>query len=270
MGRIRKVAEPRRERGGSRLPGPMGSFLTAAVIGRLSRPGGRNIVAQRRTLVRGGITLALLAALAGAMVVAPAGAHVTGKFAHLKKHMRQVAKKVFNQKIGSASVANADQLDNIDSAGFLQTTDIRVDGAASDTYIPNFSSAAFTPILSKSFTAPSNGFLFIVGSVSWESSLDPASMRYRLRLDSTPVTSDPFAYMADVEGTENQVAGSASAVVPVTAGNHTVHLDANMFAGQAFIIGRDLSILFAESGSGVTIPVRSPGRTTGSEIPSQS
>jgi hypothetical protein len=42
-----------------------------------------------------------------------------------------------------------------------------------------------------------------------------------------------------------------------------------MFNGQAFIIGRDLSILFAKSGSGLTIPVRSPGRTSGSELPSQ-
>lgn len=81
-------------------------------------------MAGKRSLVRGGITLAVLAALAGGMVMAPAGAHVTGKFAHLKKHMRQVAKKVFNQKIGSASVANAanaanaDNLDGNDSTAF--------------------------------------------------------------------------------------------------------------------------------------------------------
>jgi hypothetical protein len=149
----------------------------------------------------------------------------------------------------------------------LHTTATRSPAAAADTYIPNFSSATFVPILSKSITAPSDGFLFIVGSVSWESSVDPASLMYRLRVDSTPVTSDAFAYMADAEGTESQEAGSASAVVPITAGAHTVHLDGRAFAGQPFIIGRDISIMFAESGSGVTIPVRTPGRTS-AELPS--
>jgi hypothetical protein len=64
-------------------------------------------MAAKPSLVRGGITLAILAALAGAMVVAPAGAHVTGKFGHLKKHINKIAKKranqVFNQKIGPAT-----------------------------------------------------------------------------------------------------------------------------------------------------------------------
>jgi hypothetical protein len=64
-------------------------------------------MAGKRSLVRGGITLAVLAALAAAMVVAPAGAHVTGKFGHLKKHIKRIAKKqatqVFNQKIGPAT-----------------------------------------------------------------------------------------------------------------------------------------------------------------------
>ena len=56
-------------------------------------------MAQRRTLVRGGITLAVLAALAGAMVVAPAGAHVTSKFGHLKKHIKKIAKQEANKAV---------------------------------------------------------------------------------------------------------------------------------------------------------------------------
>jgi hypothetical protein len=232
-------------------------------------------MARKRSLVRGGITLAVLAALAGAMVVAPAGAHVTSKFGHLKKHMTQVANKVFNQKITTAKAGDADKLDGTDSAGFLKTADIRVDGAVSDVYIPSFTSATFTPLISKSFTAPSDGFLFIVGSVSWESSDADGCLAYRLRLDSTPVTSDSFAYVGVVDAVDTtppghwQDSGSASAVVPVTSGAHTVHLDGQEKCTSSFIIGRDISVIFAKSGSGVTTPVRSPGRTAGSGIPAQ-
>jgi hypothetical protein len=62
-------------------------------------------VAQRRTLVRGGITLAVLAALAGAMVVAPAGAHVTSKFGHLKKHIKKIAKQEANKAVAADNAA---------------------------------------------------------------------------------------------------------------------------------------------------------------------
>jgi hypothetical protein len=216
--------------------------------------------------------LVVIALVMGANLISPAVAHVTRKLNHLYKHLDP---RYINVGEKATSAATADTATNATNLGgsaastYLQATDIRVDGTASDVYIPNFNSATFVPLLSKSFTAPSNGFLFIVGSVSWESSVDPATLMYRLRLDSTPVTSDPFAYMADAEADENQETGSASAVVPVTAGAHTVHLDGRAFSGAPFIIGRDISILFAESGSGVTIPARSAGRATGSEIPSQ-
>jgi hypothetical protein len=208
--------------------------------------------------------LVVIALVMGANLISPAVAHVTKRLNHLYKHLDKRYVKT------GETVTNATNLGGSPAANFLQSSDIRVDGAVSDVYIPNFNSATFVPLISKSFSAPSNGYLFIVGSVSWEPSADPASLMFRLRVDSTPVTSDPFAYMADVEGTESQEAGSASAVVPITAGAHTVHLDGRAFSGQSFIIGRDISVLFAESGSGVTIPVRSAGRTSGSEIPSRS
>jgi hypothetical protein len=208
-----------------------------------------------------GVILVGIALIMGANLLSPAVAHVTRRLNHLFRHLdpRYV-------NVGEAAT-NSNALGGTPASGFLKTADIRVDGAVTDTYLFPFTSTAFTSIQSKSFTAPSDGFLFIVGSVSWESSTDPASMQFRLRLDSTPITSDPFAYMADVEGTESQESGSASAVVPVTAGAHTVHLDAAMFAGQAFIIGRDVSILFAKSGSGVTPPVRHQRGAPATDIP---
>jgi hypothetical protein len=78
--------------------------------------------------LRGVVTLGLVGAVAAGMVVAPAGAHLTNKFGHLKKHINQIAKKqanqVFDSKIGSASVANADKLDNLDSGDFQKTSDL--------------------------------------------------------------------------------------------------------------------------------------------------
>ena len=62
---------------------------------------------RRTSLVRGIVALAVLGALASAMIVAPAGAHVTGKFGHLKKHINKIATKqanqVFDSKIGPAT-----------------------------------------------------------------------------------------------------------------------------------------------------------------------
>jgi hypothetical protein len=71
-------------------------------------------VASRRTLVRGGITLAVLAAMAAAMVVSPAGAHIT-TFGHVKKHIKKIAKKeattVFDSKIGPATAPFQEEAD---------------------------------------------------------------------------------------------------------------------------------------------------------------
>ena len=82
-------------------------------------------MSKRTSLVRGLVALAVLGALASAMIVAPAGAHVTGKFGHLKKHINQIAKKqanqVFDSKIGPATApfqAKSDLLFAVvDSAG---------------------------------------------------------------------------------------------------------------------------------------------------------
>jgi hypothetical protein len=64
-------------------------------------------MSKRASLVRGLVALAVLGALASAMIVAPAGAHVTRKFGHLKKHINQIATKqanqVFDSKIGPAT-----------------------------------------------------------------------------------------------------------------------------------------------------------------------
>jgi len=81
------------------------------------------------------------------------------------------------------------------------------------------------------------------------------SVAFQLRLDSTPITDDGSAHtMGTVIGAINATNG-LTATVPVTAGSHTVHLDARLLSpGSASIGGRSLSVLFVPSGSGVTIP----------------
>ena len=72
------------------------------------------------SLVRGVVALVVLGALAAFLIVSPVGAAgvVT------KKQVKKIATKVFNSKIGGASVANSDQLDGQDSTAFLQSSKV--------------------------------------------------------------------------------------------------------------------------------------------------
>jgi hypothetical protein len=60
----------------------------------------------KRLWVRGAITLGILVAFAAAMVVAPAGAHITSKFGHLKKHIKKIAKTEANTAANNAVAAD--------------------------------------------------------------------------------------------------------------------------------------------------------------------
>ena len=102
--------------------------------------------------------------------------------------------------------------------------------------------------------------LFLVGNVSSEddvSLLGENSLSARLRLDDQGITEQFGGYEAS-GGAEDDNGGntvSMSAVVPVTAGAHTVHVDALERGNGSFIRNRDISALFVPSGSGVTPPV---------------
>lgn len=84
-------------------------------------------MSKRASLVRGVVALAVLGALAGAMIVSPVGAAAPLTKAKVRKIAKKEATKVFNSKIGGATVANAanaDKLDNLDSGAFQQTDDL--------------------------------------------------------------------------------------------------------------------------------------------------
>jgi hypothetical protein len=157
-------------------------------------------------------------------------------------------------------VPDAAKLGGIGPEGFLKAGEARADGAVATSFVDDFTSGAYTSVLSKTLTAPSNGFLFIVGTISAEDDVTLAGgnrLVMRLRLDATGVTNNT-AYHELSSGAANDEDGNtaaASAVVPVSAGSHTVHLDARESGTGSFLLGRDLSVLFVPNGSGVTIPV---------------
>lgn len=155
---------------------------------------------------------------------------------------------------------NADKVDGIDGTTLLPNNQVRADGNQTSTAIDDFTSFSI-PVISKSFTAPTSGFLHITGSISAEEDCSlPGSgwLGYKLRLDSTDVTGG--TYELDYEDCAHfdtdtfGDSGAASAVVPVSAGSHTVHLVATEFGSGSFITTRSITAIFVPNGSGTVIP----------------
>ncbi len=179
------------------------------------------------------------------------------------KNNSVTSKKIKNNNLTGKDVKN-DSLKGADIKesslkGLLRPGDIAAYGNAIDAFIDDFTSAAFTPLVSTSFTAPTDGVLHITGAVSAEddgSLAGDGRLLYRLRLDGTPLTSEVFAHELDYPGSGAGDSGAATGVVPVTAGPHTVHLDGREFGTGSFITGREVSVIFLPSGSGFTPPVK--------------
>jgi hypothetical protein len=137
---------------------------------------------------------------------------------------------------------------------YVNTNEVVVAGATAD-QLTNLTSTSFTSLISAPISAPSNGSLFIVGDV--HSAVIQRSVAFRIRLDGTPVTSDQTAHtMGSPSAIAMTATSGLTATVPVTAGPHSVHLDARLTtSGTSAIGGRSLSVLFVPSGTGVSIPV---------------
>lgn len=160
----------------------------------------------------------------------------------------------------SASAAtNADKLDSKDSTAFLELGDAHAAGAADSATIDDFTAATYTDIVSKTFTAPKSGFVLIAGSVSTEDDLTFAgggNLIYRLALDGTGLTTDARYHEIGTNAAQSVFSGSGAttAVVSISAGSHTVSLQARETASGDFIRGRDISVLFVRSGDPVSTP----------------
>ena len=179
------------------------------------------------------------------------------------KNNSVTSQKIKNNNLTGKDVKN-DSLTGADIkestlTGLLRPGDVAAFGNASDTFIDDFTSGAFTPLLSTTFDAPTDGVLHITGAVSAEddgSLAGDARLLYRLRLDATPLTSEIFAHELDYPGSGAGASGAATGVVPVTAGSHTVHLDGQEIGTGSFITGREVSVIFLPTGSGFTPPAK--------------
>lgn len=141
--------------------------------------------------------------------------------------------------------------------GSLTATDIndepRVYGASlgygSSGYLDDFTANSFTPIVSKSFTVPRAGYLFITGNVYAEADSSLGSdgyLPYTLRLDGNTVTNHA---VLDTSSANFREDGSVSVVLPVSAGTHTVALVARDDATGSFIRERSVNVVWSPTGS---------------------
>ncbi len=179
------------------------------------------------------------------------------------KNNSVTSQKIKNNNLTGKDVKN-DSLKGADIKesslqGLLRPGDVAAFGEANDTFIDDFTAAAFTSVVSTTFDAPSAGVLHITGAVSAEddgSLAGDGRLLYRLRLDATPLTSEIFAHELDYPGSGAGASGAATGVVPVTAGSHTVHLDGQEFGAGSFITGREVSVIFLPTGTGFTPPAK--------------
>jgi hypothetical protein len=159
---------------------------------------------------------------------------------------------------------NADAVDGRDGSALLANNQVRADGTQTSSFIQDFTAASFTSIASKTFSAPSNGFVMITGSVSAEEDCSLSgigNLFYGLSVDGTPVTADPGAYELSypvecATATEINVgdSGAATAVVAVNAGTHTISLNAAEQGTGSFIYGRSVTSVFVPTGSADATP----------------
>ena len=141
--------------------------------------------------------------------------------------------------------------------GSLTATDIsdepRVYGASlgygSTGWIDDFTANSFTPIVSKSFTVPRAGYVFITANLYVEADVSLGSdglLPFAIRLDGNTVTSHTAL---DTSSTVFSQHGSTSIVLPVTAGTHTVSLVARDDASGSFIRERSVNVVWSPTGS---------------------
>ena len=134
---------------------------------------------------------------------------------------------------------------------------MRLDGTATSGDITITASSTFSTVLTKAVTAPTDGYVLVSatltafkgGAAGGTSILD-----YGLGLDGTPLTTDGGYHSIVTTDSVFQGSGAISAVVAVTAGTHTFTLLVRDQGTGSSIRGRDLSLIFAPSGSAPILP----------------
>src|SRR5947208_635717 len=212
------------------------------------------------TIRKHGATIAIAGITA--LVVAAGPAFAGTVVALAKNSLRLGGKPASAYQLKSQIAHNADKLDGIDSTGFVQTQQAAAYGFHTGDPIDDFTTGAFTTISTKTFSAPSAGFLFIVGTISAEDDSTISGIGrlfYQLTVDGTAAYNTSFAFELSYSSTGLGNSGATSAVVAVAAGSHTVNLQAREAGTGSFIEGHGISAVFVPAGSGTSIPAGTDG-----------
>jgi hypothetical protein len=149
-----------------------------------------------------------------------------------------------------AIVANAHKVD-----GYHANQLVRATQKVETSFIDNFDSGSFTPVVSKSVTAPRKGVLVISAWVTAEWDIDSAdttaALTGRVAVDGSALAPLVRQVLVD-EGTYSGAESMAwSVAVPVSKGSHPVILQLSEdSSGMAFITERGLTIMFVPFGNG--------------------
>ena len=158
----------------------------------------------------------------------------------------------------NAKADDADTLDNLNSTDFLRSNAVFAEGEASSNDVDNFTTTTYTNILSEPFTAPTAGFALIttsVGAADDTSIAGDGALWSRIAIDGTATTNDTFNNPTH-DGPFVTGGGTATntAVVPVTAGAHTAHLQIRNSGTGSYVYSRQITVLFVPSGEATAIP----------------
>ncbi|MDX6374032.1 MAG: hypothetical protein QOD98_3020 [Nocardioidaceae bacterium] len=207
---------------------------------------------RRPAMAIGLLVLGLMLGLVLGTTVAAVAAPPTTKA--IKKIVAKQVKKLA-PSLAVAHAADADALGGAPASAYLRTSGVRADGVATSADI-DVTTGPVT-LLSKTFVAPTDGFVFVVATLYGRQKSAVGGyglLSYKIVLDATPLTPDNQYHQLVTHDENFGDSGSVSAVVPVAAGSHTVGLQVFENGAGTVVNGRDLSMIFTPSGSAPVLP----------------
>ncbi|MGH2663167.1 MAG: hypothetical protein ACRDH8_10265 [Actinomycetota bacterium] len=190
---------------------------------------------SRTSWIRGGLTLAVVAAVAGALAAAPVGAARKGV---TKAKARKIARNVFNKNIGGAPFLPAGSV-------LVQAQDDPTAGYVED-------ATAATTLNTVSITAPTAGFFIISGQVDIDNDDGEANFAtLDVTIDGADATPNGRAAASELDEDANvmdEVTLGYTITRAVTAGGHTVTQVAQCCTNFDYD-GNELTVQFVPSGA---------------------
>ena len=159
---------------------------------------------------------------------------------------------------------------------YLKAGSTTAAGQVTETRIDKFNQTSFSPLATASVTAPGQGFLQIVGSLSAQDDTATAGagqLQYRLKVDTTPLSQTAESFQLDLPDGGGRQNDSINAVTLVQKGTHQIVLEGQEKGTGSTVYGRSVSAMFVPKGkpprakkkkkkpsTAPTGPMRPPGR----------